>query len=52
MAILGPGDIRLSKTKVELLLAWNHKDEILAKESEFTARGGKWITFVPEVAVI
>ena len=34
-----------------VLFAWNHEKEILEKESEFTASGGKWIRFVPEVAV-
>jgi methylation protein EvaC len=32
-----------------VLFAWNHADEIMAKEKEFMARGGKWIVHVPEV---
>jgi len=32
-----------------LLLAWNHAEEIMAKETEYTENGGKWIRFVPEV---
>jgi methylation protein EvaC len=35
-----------------LLFAWNHAAEIFEKEKGFTDRGGKWITFVPEVGVI
>ncbi|MFD4594082.1 methyltransferase domain-containing protein [Streptomyces rubiginosohelvolus] len=35
-----------------LLFAWNHADEIIAKEQEFRARGGKWIVYVPEVKII
>ncbi|WP_433136288.1 methyltransferase domain-containing protein [Actinomadura nitritigenes] len=35
-----------------LLFAWNHADEILAKEREFREAGGKWITYVPEVRVL
>ena len=35
-----------------LLLAWNHAEEIMAKEKEYVAGGGKWIVHVPEVAVV
>jgi methylation protein EvaC len=35
-----------------LLFAWNHAAEIFEKEKRFTAGGGKWITFVPEVGVL
>jgi methylation protein EvaC len=35
-----------------LLFAWNHQDEILANETGFSARGGQFITYVPEVAVL
>ncbi|MDA0638174.1 class I SAM-dependent methyltransferase [Nonomuraea sp. MCN248] len=35
-----------------VLFAWNHTDEILAREAEFAARGGKWIVYVPEVRVL
>ncbi|EAT59808.1 class I SAM-dependent methyltransferase [Chlorobium ferrooxidans] len=35
-----------------LLFAWNHAVEIFEKEGAFTADGGKWITFVPEVRVL
>lgn len=35
-----------------LLFAWNHAAEIFEKEQAFRAGGGKWITFVPKVAVI
>lgn len=34
-----------------LLFAWNHQREILEKEQEFVAGGGRWILFVPEVGV-
>lgn len=32
-----------------LLFAWNHADEIMAKEQGFRAAGGKWIRYVPDV---
>jgi methylation protein EvaC len=34
-----------------LLLAWNHAEEILAKEEGFKRAGGRWIRFVPEVGL-
>jgi len=34
------------------LFAWNHAEEIMAKEKDFIASGGKWIVHVPEVRVI
>jgi 2-polyprenyl-3-methyl-5-hydroxy-6-metoxy-1,4-benzoquinol methylase len=35
-----------------VLLAWNHVEEIMAKEKEYVAAGGKWIVHVPEVKVL
>lgn len=35
-----------------LLFAWNHAAEIREKESSFTASGGKWIYFVPNVEIL
>lgn len=35
-----------------LLFAWNHQTEIMDKEKEFSAKGGKWIVHVPEVKVL
>jgi methylation protein EvaC len=34
-----------------LLFGWNHAREIVAKEDDFVKSGGKWILYVPEVAV-
>ncbi|MEU6077426.1 class I SAM-dependent methyltransferase [Micromonospora sp. NPDC047074] len=35
-----------------LLFAWNHAEEIMAKEREFSERGGRWILYVPTVHVV
>ncbi|MCG5214512.1 class I SAM-dependent methyltransferase [Streptosporangium sp. KLBMP 9127] len=35
-----------------LLFAWNHAEEIIAKERAFSERGGRWILYVPDVHVI
>ncbi len=34
-----------------VLFAWNHRNEIMAKEVDYMSRGGNWIRFVPDVAV-
>ncbi|RKR86889.1 methylation protein EvaC [Micromonospora pisi] len=35
-----------------LLFAWNHAEEIMAKEREFSEQGGRWILYVPTVHVV
>lgn len=30
-----------------VLFAWNHGQEIMAKEKDFMKSGGKWVTFAP-----
>ncbi|MDN3246985.1 methylation protein EvaC [Streptomyces sp. DSM 42143] len=35
-----------------LLFAWNHAEEIMAKEREFRAGGGRWILYTPAVHVL
>jgi methylation protein EvaC len=37
---------------VALLFAWNHAAEIMAKETRFREHGGKWLVYVPEVAIL
>jgi len=34
-----------------LLFAWNHANEIMAKETKFLESGGRWIVYVPKVEV-
>lgn len=35
-----------------LLFAWNHAEEIMAKERAFHEAGGRWILYVPEVHIV
>jgi len=35
-----------------VLFAWNHADEIMAKEQAFHDNGGRWILYVPDVRVV
>jgi C-methyltransferase-like protein/putative zinc binding protein len=42
--ILPPSELGKLKPDVLLLLAWNHAPEILARETEFKARGGRFLT--------
>lgn len=35
-----------------LLFAWNHAEEIMAKEREFHEAGGRWILYVPGVHIV
>jgi methylation protein EvaC len=46
------GDFSRNYPDYALLFAWNHAAEIMDKEKEFQARGGKWIVYVPEVAIL
>ncbi|TDC44518.1 class I SAM-dependent methyltransferase [Actinomadura sp. KC345] len=35
-----------------VLFAWNHAEEIMAKERAFHEAGGRWILYVPEVHIV
>jgi methylation protein EvaC len=35
-----------------LLFAWNHAEEIMAKERDFREAGGRWILYVPDVRIV
>lgn len=37
---------------VALLFAWNHSREVLGKEKKFMEAGGRWLVYVPDVAVL
>lgn len=47
-----PSEIEKHQPSHMLLFAWNHMQEIMNNETEYKARGGKWIVYVPEVKVI
>ncbi|MET9784458.1 class I SAM-dependent methyltransferase [Nocardiopsis alba] len=49
--VRGPEEYRRAYPDYALLLAWNHAEEIMAKETEFQKAGGRWIRYVPEVSV-
>ena len=50
--VVTPEFLREQKPDYVVLFAWNHEQEIMAKESELTSAGTKWIRFVPIVEVI
>nr|ABY66027.1 C-methyltransferase [Actinomadura madurae] len=47
-----PEEFRRARPDYALLFAWNHADEIMAKEREFRNAGGRWIRYVPDVHVV
>ena len=34
------------------MFAWNHAQEIMVKEREYSESGGRWVFYVPEVRVV
>jgi methylation protein EvaC len=47
-----PADFSARYPDYALLFAWNHVEEIRAKERAFEASGGRWIAYVPEVRLL
>ena len=50
--LLSPNEFKKNPPDYALLLAWNHSEEIMQNEKEFTNNGGKWITHIPEVKIL
>ncbi len=44
-------EFRADYPEYALLFGYNHEKEIMAKEDDFKAAGGKWIVYVPEIMV-
>ncbi|AEB46041.1 class I SAM-dependent methyltransferase [Micromonospora maris] len=49
--VLPPAEFEAARPDYALLFAWNHAEEIMAKEKAFRDRGGRWIRYVPRVRV-
>jgi methylation protein EvaC len=43
---------KINPPDFSLLLAWNHAEEIMDKEVDYTRSGGRWIVHVPDVRVL
>ena len=50
--VLPHGEFTNDYPDYALLFAYNHMDEIMAKEQKFKDNGGKWIVYVPKVGVM
>lgn len=50
--IRSPAHFHSDNVDVALLLAWNHQEEILAKEQAFIKKGGRFLIPVPRVRMI
>ncbi|QMU77748.1 class I SAM-dependent methyltransferase [Streptacidiphilus sp. PB12-B1b] len=50
--IRSPQVFREAYPDYALLFAWNHAEEIMAKERGFTESGGQWILYIPQVHLV
>jgi methylation protein EvaC len=50
--VRSPAYFQEDRPDYTVLLAWNHRSEIEKNEAAYRQAGGKWIVYVPEVAVI
>lgn len=47
-----PESFGRARADYALLFAWNHADEIMAKETKFREDGGRWIHYIPRVRMV
>jgi len=50
--VVSPDRIAVDRPDYLLILAWNFRDEIVQQQSEFLAKGGKFIVPIPRVEII
>jgi hypothetical protein len=50
--VVSPDRIAVDQPDYLLILAWNFRDEIVQQQSEFLAKGGKFIVPIPRVEII
>ena len=50
--VIPDSDFERLSTEYTINFAWNHSREILQAKSDYTLRGGKWITHVPDPKVL
>ena len=51
MPVLPYDQFRKSNPDYVLLLAWNHAEEIMKKETDYMGSNKHWITYIPEVKI-
>jgi methylation protein EvaC len=49
--VVAPAEFARRAPDYAVLFAWNHAQEVFAKEPQFHAGGGRWITYVPTVTI-
>ena len=52
LQVLGPSELLARMPDYTLILPWNFKDEIIAQQAEYRARGGKFVVPIPEPMII
>ena len=49
--IVSPQNFTEKYPDYSILFAWNHKKEILKKETDYLKQGGKWIEYIPNIVI-
>lgn len=50
--VRAPEDFAANYPDYAILFAWNHREEIFAKETAFRESGGRWILYMPNLQVV